>query len=169
MTTSFTSALAASTSVNATSNPSAVPAAPDSISTLAANAKPEKAVQLKKHWGTAAADTLFPEANLESLCLALNNRGTANKSRLSFVLRGQGAFAGPHARTCALAFFLHDYSGRRGGSAVANEKWVLAKRGLLALRAELPQNLQAAPIFTKLESTSDTRPRKPAARSWRDE
>lgn len=150
--------------------PVSAPPAPDSISTTAANAKPDKAVQLKKHWATGASDTLFPEANLEPLCLALQNRGAANKSRLDFVLKAQGAFADVHARACTLAFLLHDYASRRSGSAAANEKWVLAKRGLLALRESLPENLQSAPIFTKLESTSDSRPRKRSSEiNWRDQ
>jgi len=148
---------------------SSVPAAPDSISTTAANAKPDKVVQFKKHWSTAASDTLFPAANLESLCLALQSRGEQNKSRLEYVLKAQGVFADPHARACTLAFLLHDYSIRRAGSATANEKWVLAKRGILALRENLPENLQNAPLFTKLESTSDSRPRKPASSlNWRN-
>lgn len=145
------------------------PPAPDSISGAAANAKPDKVQQLKRHWVTGAGDTKFSEDGLESLCLALQNRGSHAKSRLDYVLMAQGAFADTHARACALAFLLHDYASRRAGSAIANEKWVLAKRGLLALREKLPLPLQEAPIFSKLEGTSDTRPRKPAARSWRDD
>lgn len=164
MTTSHSSVPAASS--NATIS---APPAPDSISTTAANTQPEKLGQLKKHWSTGAHDTLFPEANLEPLCLALQNRGAANKSRLDYVLKAQGAFADAHARACTLAFLLHDYASRRAGSAVANEKWVLAKRGLLSLRENLPGNLQGAPLFTKLESTSDSRPRKRSSGiSWRD-
>lgn len=151
------------------SAPVSAPPAPDSISGAAANSKADKVQQLKRHWATASADTLFPQAQLESLCLALQNRGPQNKSRLEYTLKATGAFADPHNRACTLAFLLHDYANRRSGSAAANEKWVLAKRGLLALRESLPQKLQSSPIFDRLESSSDARPRKPTTGlSWRD-
>jgi|GEM_PF-6002522 len=149
-----------------TSSP--VPAAPDSISTTAANAKSEKSVQLKKYWSTAAADTQFDPAKLPDLCLALQNRGAGNHSRLEYVLKSEGAFADPHSRVCTLAFLLHDYASRRSGSAVANEKWGKARRHLLALRKELPAVLQNAPLFTKLEGQTEARPRRRRDANWRD-
>ncbi|MCC7197317.1 hypothetical protein IT413_03955 [Candidatus Peregrinibacteria bacterium] len=156
-------------SVPAVLSHASAPPAPDSISGAAANAKTDKVQQLKRHWATASADTLFPQDQLEALCLALQNRGPQNKSRLEYTLKAVGEFAAPHARVCTLTFLLHDYASRRAGSAAANEKWVLAKRGVLTLRESLPKDLQNAPIFSKLEGTSDSRPRKPVTElSWRD-
>ncbi|HSA78292.1 MAG TPA: hypothetical protein VLG72_05480 [Nitrospirota bacterium] len=134
---------------------SSIPTAPDSLTTSAA---PNSQNALKRHWYDAAADCGFPHDKLSGLCNALNNRGDGNKSRLDYVLRAFGAFEDQHARMTGLTRLLLEYSTRRSGSAIANDKWVQARRGLLALREGLPPALRDANIFRKLESASELRP-----------
>lgn len=143
---------------------SPITAAPDSLTTTAA---PNQAA-LKRHWFNAAHDCAFPEAKLQELCEALNNRGIANKSRLEYVLRGEGLFTEHHGRVTTLTRLLLEYNTRRTGSQVAQDKWAQARRGLLALREKLNPSLRDLPVFGKLEATPPTRPRRSGEVSWRE-